>query len=73
MLWFGRSASHSEPNKLLHFAATLMTFNATSQRLDAIFCLPHHRFILSLSLSSPVCSPLASYVSIDDGNINYFT
>jgi hypothetical protein len=50
MVWFGRSVSHREPNKLLHFAATLTTFNATSQRPDAIFSLPSHRFILSRSL-----------------------
>jgi hypothetical protein len=58
MVWFGRSVSHREPNKLLHFAAILTTFNATSQRLHAIFCLPYYRFILSL------CLPLALFTSL---------
>lgn len=73
MVWFGRSVNHREPNKLLHSAATSKKFNATSQPLDAIFCLPYHRFILSLSpscslhqfsLHSPAMSALMTKTSI---------
>jgi len=63
----GQSWSHSGPYKLLHFAATLCVAQC--------YLSGSWRYLLSAfsSLYSLSFSPLTSYVSSDEENINYFT